>query len=581
MTERQSKGFFRGGPSRVRPASFPYRGAARSVAGTLLLGALFGAAPAGAARAPAAVADPPTSASEGARGFYADSIDSILGPDLGGAQIGLLAVSSDRADTLLAYREGRRLIPGSNTKLFPTGALLALHGPQGKRITTLEARGKVKRSGKSGEARSYELKGDLTLRPCGMPDVVPLLRPGSRGLLDSLAALLRASGLKRFEGTLYVDRTLFAAEPFPPGWAQDDLGYSYGAPLGPVLANGNAALVTASEEKGTIRLQLDPPDTPITIRVTSIVVGDSGAVGWLTPRWATGSRVLEIAGMVPRAGAVKRSIAMSDPDSAAAALLLAAMRREGIEVKKVSFGFLLPGRDGSGPMGPDAWRGIEPNENRAWRGDPVTAGWDSVTSTRSATVAALSSLPIGEAIGVVNARSLNIEAEGILRLVSPAGWSKSRREGIAQIYRLAAEAGIDTLDLSLVDGSGLSPQNLVTPRALVRWLSVSDQTEATRGVLRRGLAIAGAPGSTLERRFMSLPPGADLRAKTGTLTNVTSLSGYLRTVEGEEIVFAMIVNAARRSVASARDAEERLVSFLARVPRLRGAPFLPPGSAPR
>lgn len=232
-------------------------------------------------------------------------------------------------------------------------------------------------------------------------------------------------------------------------------------------------------------------------------------------------------------------------------------------------------------MGPDAWRGIEPNENRAWRGEAAAASWDSVITTRNATVATLPSLPLGEAVGVVNARSLNIEAEGILRLVSPAGWGKSRREGIAQIYRLASEAGIDTLDLSLVDGSGLSPQDLVTPRALVRWLTVSDRTEATRGALRGGLAVAGAPGSTLERRFTSLPPGADLRAKTGTLTNVSSLSGYLRTVEGEEIVFAMIVNGARRSVASVRDAEERLVSFLARVPRLRGAPFLPPGMAPR
>ncbi|HEU4725912.1 MAG TPA: D-alanyl-D-alanine carboxypeptidase [Candidatus Eisenbacteria bacterium] len=520
-------------------------------------------------------------ASEGARGYFASDLDSILGPDLRAAQIGLLAVSVDRGDTLVAYRDGRRLIPGSNTKLFPTGALLALHGAGAARTTTIEARGKVKRAGKKGEPPSYELRGDLTLHPCGMPDAVPLLRPGSRGLLDSLAVLLRASGLKRFEGTLYVDRTLFAAEGFPAGWAQDDLGYSYGAPLGPVLANGNAALVIATEEKGALRVQLDPPETPLTIRVGSIAIGDSGAVGWLTPRWGTGSRVLELSGMVPRGGAVKRSVAMSDPDSAAALLLLAAMRREGIELKKVSLGFLLPGRDGSGPMGPDAWRGVEPDGDRAWSGEATVAGWDSVSAGRAATVAALRSLPVGEAIGAVNARSLNIEAEGLLRLASPAGWAKSRREGIAQIYRMAAEFGIDTLDLSLVDGSGLSPQNLATPRAIVRWLASLDAAEATRGVLRGGLAVAGAPGSTLERRFVTLPAGADLRAKTGTLTNVSSLSGYLRTVEGEEIVFAMIVNAARRSVSAARDAEERLVSFLARVPKRRGPPFLPPRMAPR
>ncbi len=572
MIVRKSKVSYRGGPSLVRPA--PFRVAAAGLAIALLLGGAPGAPSASAASLPSP--RPP----EGPRGYYAESLDSILGPGLAGAQIGLLAVSSDRQDTLLAYHDGRRLIPGSNAKLFPTAALLMLHGPLARRVTLLEARGKVKRSGKEGGERSIEFKGDLTLRPCGMPDVVPLLQPGSRGLLDSLALLLRAGGLRRFEGTLYVDRTLFADEPYPAGWGQDDLAYSYGAPLGPVLANGNAALVTATEERGRVRLVLDPPETPIALRVTGIAIGDSSAVGWLTPRWAFGSRVLELSGMVPRGGSVKRSVAMSDPDSAAAHLLLAAMRREGIELKKVSLGFLLPGQEGSGPLGPEAWRGIEPKSNRAWSGHASIAGWDSVSSSRSATVAALPSPTVAEAIGAVNARSLNIEAEGILRLVGPAGWSKSRREGIGQIYRLAAEARIDTLDLSLVDGSGLSPQNLATPRALVRWLTASDAADSLRGALRRGLAVAGEPG-TLERRFAALPPGAKLSAKTGTLTNVSSLSGYLRTAEGEEIVFAMMVNGARRSVAAARDAEERLVSFLARTPRHRGAPFLPPGRIPR
>ncbi|HET9952119.1 MAG TPA: D-alanyl-D-alanine carboxypeptidase [Candidatus Eisenbacteria bacterium] len=523
---------------------------------------------------------------EGARGVFGAALDSILGPELAGAQIGLLAVSAARHDTLLAYREGRRLIPGSNAKLFTTGALLALHGPSARRLVTIEARGKVKRSEKRGRPPEIAFKGDLTLHPSGMPDIVPLRSPGSRGLLDSLAFLLRASGLEKFEGTLYVDRTLFAAEAVPPGWGADDVAYGYGAPVGPVLANGNAALVIAREEGGSVRIALDPPDTPIAIRAAGVTLGDSGSAGWLTPRWAAGSRVLELSGSVPRGGEVKRSVAMSDPDSAAAWLLLAAMRREGIEVKKVSLGFLLPAAAGSGPIGPDAWRGVEWGENRAWRESAPAAeragpsAWDSVSAARAAAVISLPSPTLLEALAVVNPQSLNVEAEGLLRLASPAGWAKSRREGIAQIYRLAAEAGIDTLDLSLVDGSGLSPQDLVTPRAVVRWLERCDAADSSGGSLRATLALPGQPG-TLEQRFTGLPPGSEFRAKTGTLTNVSSLSGYLRTAEGEEIVLTMIVNGARKTVAPVRGAEERLVQFLARVPRERGAPFLPFGWRPR
>jgi D-alanyl-D-alanine carboxypeptidase len=129
----------------------------------------------------------------------------------------------------------------------------------------------------------------------------------------------------------------------------------------------------------------------------------------------------------------------------------------------------------------------------------------------------------------------------------------------------------------------------VTARAVVRWLERRDaadsadaagNADSVGGSLRATLALPGQPG-TLQNRFAGLPPGAEFRAKTGTLTNVSSLSGYLRTAEGEEIVLTMIVNGARKSVAPVRDAEERLVEFLAGVPRQRGAPFLPFGWKPR
>lgn len=555
----------------IRPASF-------AAAAAALAALALPAAP------PAAAAGPPCA--EGARGLYGAALDSILGPDLAAAQIGLLAISEARHDTLVAFREGRRLCPGSNTKLFPTGALLALHGPGARRVTTLEARGKVKRKGKKTEPPRMEFKGDLTLHPSGMPDIMPLRSPGSRGLVDSLAFLLRAGGLVKFEGTVTVDGTLFAPEPPPPGWGADDVAYGYGAAVTPALVNGNAALVTAREENGSVRLTLDPPETPLTLRAANIAIVGAGTPGALTPRWAADARAIEISGTVPQGGEVKRTVAMPDPDSAAAVLFVAAMRRHGIEVKKAKVRVLRPDAAGSGPAGSDASLAVEESGNQAWRGEVAVPGWDAVSNSRGALVTALPSPSLAEAIAVVNPQSLNVEAEAMLRLVSPVGRAKRRREGIAEVYRLAADRGIDTLDLSLVDGSGLSPQDLVTARALVRWLEVNRGSEVPPGAqgigirdgtgLRATLAAPGQPG-TLEKRFTALPPGSELRAKTGTLSNVGSLSGYLRTTEGEDLVFAMIVNGTRRSVVAVREAEERLVAFLARVPLHRGAPFLPYG----
>jgi D-alanyl-D-alanine carboxypeptidase/D-alanyl-D-alanine-endopeptidase (penicillin-binding protein 4) len=493
--------------------------------------------------------------------------------------VGLLAVSRDSGDTLLACRAGDRFIPGSNQKLYTLGAFLLEEGPAARSATRVAARGKVKRSRRSDGTTEVALRGDLVLHPCGMPDIVPLLAPGSRGLLDSLAALLRTGGLRRFEGTLWIDRGLFADEAPPPGWAHDDFGYSFGAPLNPLLANGNAVLVTAREEGGRVSLSLEPSGSSLDVRDAGILVGPPGESGWLIPRWIFGTRTLELTGLVPRGGTVRRGVAVSDPDSAAAAWFLAALRREGVDVKKAAVAMLPAGR-GSGGRG-EKTRNRPPATGTIAGGDPpAVEGWSAVDEESARVVAALASPTVAEVVAVVGQQSLNTEAEALLRLLDPARTGKGRREGLRELMRAVAGAGIDTNDVSFVDGSGLSPMNLTTPRALVRWLTHLDAAPSAGGAFRLGLPEPGKPG-TLERRFASLPAGAVLRAKTGSLSNVATLSGYLTTAAGERVVFAMMVNGARRSVASAREAEERLVALLARAPRGRGGAVPPPPRVPR
>jgi D-alanyl-D-alanine carboxypeptidase/D-alanyl-D-alanine-endopeptidase (penicillin-binding protein 4) len=277
---------------------------------------------------------------------------------------------------------------------------------------------------------------------------------------------------------------------------------------------------------------------------------------------------------------------MADPDSTAGVLFLAALRREGIEVGRIRIRFLHPGAAGTAGDGVEAehrgYTSDDPPSPRAgaWGATASVAPWDSVGADRYRVVATLESPALAHAIAVTAAHSLNMESEALLRLADPSERGKSREAGLRAVMERIEAAGIDTLDLSLVDGSGLSPQNLATPRAVARWLAHLESTPATRGALREGLPEPGKPG-TLEERFRAVPAGALLRAKTGSLTNVTALSGYVTTLEGETLVFAMLTNGARRTVSSMRRAEERLVAFLARVPRERGLEVEPPGLPPR
>ena len=474
------------------------------------------------------------------QGALSDSLQFLGAGSMGQAEVAALATTLDRGDTLVSVQPARRLIPGSNAKLFTTGSFLRRYGVDYRRQTLLLARGKATERRGGADTR---LKGDLILRASGMPDVYQLIAPGSRGLLDSLAFLLRERGLTKFEGTLWVDGSVFAPEPYGPGWGHDDFAFSYGAQVNGVLANGNAATLIASAVGSKVTLTLDPPEVPLVLRGKP-TIGDSGTAGRLEVARAQGSRVLEVSGVVPRGGTVKRQVAVPDADSTAALMFLGSMRRAGIEVSA-----------GARVVRSESGDSVESNEG--------IADWKSVDRNRAVPVVSLASPPAGEVVGIVNAFSLNAEAEALLRLLDPAATGKRRERGLAEVTRIVSGAGVDTLDLSLVDGSGLSPQDLVTPRAIVTWLTALDRDSLIGPAFRGGLARPGGLG-TLKNRFGTLESGVSVRGKTGTLTNVSALSGFVSRADGKRIVFCMVSNGNRSSVAAARDAEEKLVTLLAR-----------------
>lgn len=503
------------------------------------------------------------------RGPLADTLQALAGTTLDQVSVGALAVSLDRGDTLLAWRERDRLVPGSNTKIFTTGAFLERFGPDARWITRLLARGDA--SVKDG-GRRVRFEGDLLLEGSGIPDVTALLHPGSRGLLDSIAARLRAEGLERFEGTLWVDGSVFARDPFPEGWAHEDLVYSYSAPVNGILANGNAVALIAAEREGRVTLTLDPPDSPLTVR-GSVSVGAPGSAPRLVVRRDLGSTVLEVGGSVPPGGVARQQVAVTDPDSTAGLFLLGAMKRAGIETEAGVR--LLPARAAdAGKKRKD----VEPFY--AARTNPGAAPtWRAVQEDRATVVLALASPTAAEIVSMVNTYSLNTEAEALLRMLDPSPQGKRTQGGLGELYRILSENGIDTADILLSDGSGLSRMNLATARSLVAWLAALDRDPALGGRFREGLSTPGGKG-TLAHRLQGLEPGVTLRGKTGTLSNVGSLSGYVTARDGERFAFALIGNGTRGSVAPLRAVQDDLVRLLAGA-RREPTPSAPPWGIPR
>jgi D-alanyl-D-alanine carboxypeptidase/D-alanyl-D-alanine-endopeptidase (penicillin-binding protein 4) len=113
----------------------------------------------------------------------------------------------------------------------------------------------------------------------------------------------------------------------------------------------------------------------------------------------------------------------------------------------------------------------------------------------------------------------------------------------------------------IVDGSGLTRQNRVSPRVVVRLLQALDADEALSPVLRAALAQAGRSG-TLARRMRYTAAVGRCEAKTGTLIGVSALAGYCTTVRGREVAFAILQNAG--DTYAAKRFEDRFVASLAK-----------------
>ena len=154
-------------------------------------------------------------------------------------------------------------------------------------------------------------------------------------------------------------------------------------------------------------------------------------------------------------------------------------------------------------------------------------------------VAKLSSAPLDTIVGEMLADSDNQIAELLTKeLGRKAGAGGTTRAGAAAIQARATALGLPTAGSRVVDGSGLDPTNRVTCDELVAALQLNGGIDSPIGV---ALPLAGQSG-TLAGRFRGTPAQDRLRAKTGTLANVTALAGFMPLTEGGTATFAYVAN---------------------------------------
>ena len=490
----------------------------------------------------------------------AKTIATILSdPAVARAHWGISVVTLD-GKPIYALNDQQYFQPASNAKLFTTAAALALLGPDFTLKTYVVAEGPITDGTLSGSLHLIG-GGDPTLSGRAYPysshtdRANPPLQP-----LNDLAAQVAASGIRALDGTIVADDTLFAFERYGQGWAQDDLMWDYGAPVSALTINDNIRYLTLTPGAAAgdpVAATWNPPlpDDSTTLHKEATTSPEGGQQHLGLDRQPD-QAFLRAYGTIP-AGSKPANfeIAVQDAAKLAGDGFAQVLAAHGVTVN--------PAIQVSHRLSGDT-QIFEKEAQQTLALKPFSSGQSlPFTPTLGAKIVAQrTSPPLSQIVAVTNKVSQNLHAEILLRLLGKAeGDDGSVAQGARVVRQFLVSAGVQPEDFYFYDGSGLSPQDVITPRAATTLLTYASR-QPWGNAYRASLPVGGVDG-TLENRFKQVPLKGNVFAKTGTLAEVHALSGYVTAASGRTLVFSILCNDHSPVTDTTRAAMDSVVAAIA------------------
>jgi D-alanyl-D-alanine carboxypeptidase/D-alanyl-D-alanine-endopeptidase (penicillin-binding protein 4) len=440
-------------------------------------------------------------------------------PELAPAMVGIKVASLDTGRVLFETNANKLLRPASNMKLYTVAAALDRLSPDYRFVTSVYAPARPDAAG--------IIHGDLTIYGRGDPSIAARFNNGNyfKGI-DDLAAHIVAAGVKRVEGDLIGDETYFTGPQYGTGWDWDDLQWWYGAEVSALTVNDNALDLSVKpglQVGAPAVVTTGPPDPLLTI-VNRVVTAARGTKRDLTIYRGLAADELELYGSIALDDkGYSAGLGISRPALLFVYLLRSSLAQHGVTISGKTRTIerqILPAATNSEPSG-----------------------------SRLFEVATLQSPPLSVIAAQTLKPSQNLYTELILRTLGKVAAPvttgvranlTSEAAGIEVVITFMREAAVDPPTLVLNDGSGLSRSDMVTAEATLQLLTYMHRHRYATA-FRDALPIAGVDG-TMKNRLKGTLAENNLRAKTGTLSSATSLSGFVRDAAGQELVFSIMVN---------------------------------------
>jgi D-alanyl-D-alanine carboxypeptidase/D-alanyl-D-alanine-endopeptidase (penicillin-binding protein 4) len=425
------------------------------------------------------------------------TIEKLLGgPALRGAQVGLIAVDTDRGNTLYSQNADQEFMPASNFKLLAGSAALKILGTGFSYVTTVASDGPPV----SGTIPGIYLRGGgdalLTAKD-----------------LDDAAAAVAAQGVTAVSQGVITDPTRYDSVRYGYGWSWDDLPFYY------------APVVSALElEDGVVHVYFSPgatAGTPAILRVEPksgaftvenlLVTGapKSKDTSEIVRPWDR-IGVIEITGSYPLGAKESGDVrpAVPDPEAYAGDVFEKALQAHGVSINASD---VLSGGSGKTPAN-------------------ATILWSKHSEAMPQLLADFW-YPSDNLMGEMLLKELGFRLKG-----APG----TAANGAAMENQYLKSAGIDPATVSISDGSGLSQYDRITPRDLLLILQ-NDWNSPNRDVVLNALPVAGVRGS-LKSSYKGTAAENNVFAKTGSISHVRTISGYAKTRTHGPVTFSFMIN---------------------------------------
>jgi len=429
-------------------------------------------------------------------------------------RIGMKAVSLASGKIIVEQDSDKYFVPASNMKNFTVATALEKLGPNFKFVTSVYAAAPVDPSGTvKGDLRIYG-RGDISISPpfaTTDPNSVDVYYER----MDALANAIAAAGVKRVEGSIIGDESYFTGHAVPYTWEWDDMQSYDGSEVSALPLNLNAVtlIIRGTNPGQPCSVELGPPMPQYQVTNDCVTRPSARSERAVRINKALERNSVVVSGSMPTNERMATSISVTHPAETFVAMLKDRLEKKGVVVT-----------GGSRVMAP----GTKPVEQTE--------------------ITHFDSPPFSEIAAKTMKPSQNMFAETILWTLGEeigrknGGTGDSSKLGLDVVKSfLQQQVGIPAEAFDPYDGSGMSRHDLVTPDSIVRLYTYMAKQSPNAAVWRNALAVGGVDG-TLRNRFKGTRVENNFHGKTGTLDQVSALSGYITTAAGEQVVVSILVN---------------------------------------